>query len=767
MNNNQTSIPEEVTLSRNLGLFTITMIGVGGMIGAGIFVLTGIAAGVAGPALVLVFLLNGMIALITGMAYAELGSAFPEAGGGYLWVKEGLGGTQGFLAGWMSWFAHVVAGSLYALGFGRFGAEVWLNLGLPSLGLSVGQMTIILTTMIIALLTYINYRGSSEAGTIGNIVTVAKILILVLFVIFGLAAMFRTEHWTARFTDNFMPTGWLNVLVAMGLTFIAFEGYEIIAQSGEEVIEPYHNVPRAIFFAIGIAVTIYLLVSIASIGAVTAPAGMQPYQYLGLKKELAVIEVAQQTFPWGIGYWVLLISGLFSTMSALNATTYSSSRVSFAMGRDRNLPEIFSRIHPTRHTPYWAVLISGGVMLLFAWLLPIESVAAAADIMFLLLFLQVNLTLVRLRTKLPDLKRGFRVPWVPFIPILGLVLNGILAITLFQYAPMVWFIALGWIIVGMLAYYAHFSKIEAMETHKEVLLEEVLVSRDFSVLIPVVDLEQARILGNIGAIIAQANQGELMALNVINVPAQMSLSEGRVFLKEGRPLLDMVIEQAKKRDAPVHTIIRLGRDTSEAIQKTVQENASNLILLGWPGYTHSPGKIYGSVIDPILKNPPADIAMVRYRTQRLLQSILVPVSGGPNSHRAVKMAINMAAAEQECEVQVVLLNVVPTNPTAVHFALAEQAFKESLEGLQYNNLETRIVENDAVADAILNEASSQEQIKHDFIIIGASEESRLHNFVVGSIPEKIANSAKVTVIILKKRSHPIISFYRLIAKKWR
>ena len=115
---------QKVALSRDLGLFTITMIGVGGMIGAGIFVLTGIAAGVAGPALVLAFLLNGIVTTFTAMAYAELGSAFPEVGGGYLWVKEGLGGANGFLAGWMSWFAHAVAGSLYALAFGRFASEL-------------------------------------------------------------------------------------------------------------------------------------------------------------------------------------------------------------------------------------------------------------------------------------------------------------------------------------------------------------------------------------------------------------------------------------------------------------------------------------------------------------------------------------------------------------------------------------------------------------------------------------------------------------------
>ena len=119
-------------LSRDLSLFDITMIGVGAMIGAGIFVLTGIAAGAAGPALILAFALNGIITIFTAMVYAELGSAIPEAGGGYLWVREGLPGPNAFLAGWMSWFAHAVAGSLYALGFGSYLSLVIAELLGPS-----------------------------------------------------------------------------------------------------------------------------------------------------------------------------------------------------------------------------------------------------------------------------------------------------------------------------------------------------------------------------------------------------------------------------------------------------------------------------------------------------------------------------------------------------------------------------------------------------------------------------------------------------------
>lgn len=759
-NNHPYQIPEKVALSRTLSLFTITMIGVGGMIGAGIFVLTGIAAGVAGPALVLVFLLNGLVTTCTAMAYAELGSAYPEAGGGYLWVKEGLGGAQGFLAGWMSWFAHVVAGSLYALAFGRFASELWLMAGWPDFGLSLHQMTLGWTTLVVAAFTILNYRGSSETGTVGNVVTIIKIVILGLFIVFGFGVMARTSNWQARFTEGFLPNGPLSVLVAMGLTFIAFEGYEIISQSGEEAINPKRNVPRAIFIAIGIAVAIYLLIGITAIGATIAPPGLPVHEYLGEKKEVAIVEVAQQIFPFGVGGLVLLFSGLVSTMSALNATTYSSSRVSFAMGRDHNLPAFFARIHPVRHTPHWAVMGSGALMVIIAWLLPIESVAAAADIMFLLLFLQVNVAVMTLRHKLPHLDRGFKIPWMPAIPMMAIVCNGILAIYLFTFSPVAWYTAIAWIVVGLLAYYAHFARIEAMEKPKEILLEEVLVSRDYSVLVPVATPAQARILGRVGAVLAQVNQGEVLALHVLNVPPQITLSEGRLLLKEGRPHLESVIAQARERDVPVHSLIRLARNVAGAVRKTAEENASDLIVLGWPGYTNTAERIFGSVIDPIVDNPPADIAVVRHRPHRPLRSVLVPVAGGPNSRRAVKMAVNMARAEA-APARVTMLHIVPVGAHSGDLVRAEQVFAESLEGIAYEHIEKRIIEGADVVNTVLAVAEGDDSNPtSDLIVVGAAQEPLFRNRLVGNIPEQIARRANVTVIMVKRRSSPLHAFLR-------
>jgi amino acid transporter/nucleotide-binding universal stress UspA family protein len=734
------------------------MIGVGGMIGAGIFVLTGIAAGVAGPALILVFFLNGLVTSLTAMSYAELGSAYPGAGGGYTWIKEALGGTLGFLSGWMSWFAQAVAGSLYGLAFGRFVAEVFERAGAHFFGLTLEQTAMVFMSLIIVIFTVINYRGASETAAVGNTLTVTKIAILGILVVFGSIAMARTEMWHSRFTVGFMPNGIMGVFVAMGFTFIAFEGYEIIAQSGEEVIDPIRNIPRAIFASIAIAVFIYVLVGAVAIGATVPPEGLRAYEYLGEKGEVAIIEVAQQVFPGGIGGWVLLLSGLASTTSALNATTYASSRVSFAMGRDRNLPKIFANIHPIRHTPSIAVIATGFLMLLMAWTLPISDIASSASIMFLLLFLLVNVAVLYLRRQQPEMERGFKVPWFPWLPLLAIVSNLFLAASVFNFSAIAWYFAIAWIIIGLLAFSLYFRNKEAMEKPKEILLEEVLVGREYSVLVPVATHEQARILGKIGSVLACDQGGEVLALHVVQVPQQLSLPEGRLFLKDGRAYLDEVIAQAKTCEVPVHTIIRLGRNVSSSIRQTAEENASALMVLGWPGYTRSSGRLFGSVADPLVDNPPTDVVVVRYREWRPLKRILVPVSGGLNSRRAVRLAVSMARAEQPEAAAITIMHVLPGGSREAAHVRGGRAIEESMDGiagLEEIQIDTRIVEGEDAVDTILEQSKG-----YDLIVLGASEEPVFRNFLVGTGPERVARGAEMTVMMVKRRSSPIHSLMR-------
>ncbi len=746
---------EEITLSRTLGLLDVTMIGVGAMIGAGIFVLTGIAAGEAGPALVLAFILNGIVTTFTALSYAELGSCFPEAGGGYLWVKEGLGGTQGFLAGWMSWFAHAVACSLYGLGFGRFAVEI-ISLWNPAVHDIANPLTLVFMAVIVVLFAFINVRGASEAGLVGNIVTIAKVVILGVFIFIGIRAVIAQPDLNV-FTDNFLANGLGGVFVAMGLTFIAFEGYEIIAQSGEEVKDPKRNIPRAIFISIIIVVIIYALVAVVAIGAVKVPASagnIPVWDYLAEAKEVAIVRAAEQL----MGRWggiLILVSGLASTMSALNATIYSSSRVSFAMGRDSNLPSIFGRIHPRLHTPHWAVAISAVLIIVMAVSLPIEDVAKAADVMFLFMFAQVNIALMTLRRRRPDLDRGYLVPFFPWPAVIGVVTNLALAGFLAVETGRVGILTIVWIAGGTLLYMGYFRGREEMERPNDILLKETLVSVDYSVLVPVADVAHAEELGRLGCLLAKEHNGEVLALNVIKVPPSLSLSDGRLFLKEGREPLEKVIEQAREHDVPVHTIIRLGRNVSQALLKTVSENASDMILMGWPGSSGTNNSLFGSVIDPVIANPPADIAIVRSRPYKQIKRIVVPIAGGPNSYLAVYTAVSLARNLPE-PAEVVMVHIaINGSDAATVEARAQTTFRSASTGIIYDQLTQQVGKAESPVEGILEMSRSA-----DMIVMGATRETLFRNLLLGNVSQQVAEQAHCPVILVKRRSTILKSVLR-------
>ena len=344
------------TFARDLGLFDATMIGIGAMIGAGIFVLTGIAAGEAGPASVVAFALNGVVTLFTAFAYAELASAIPKAGGGYSFVKMAYPGAVGFVSGWMLWFAYTVACSLYALGFAGYFWE-FLHKYIPFVSGNVysllGNKTPVLLVTVIIGTTFIwlNARGAEVTGKAENVLTLSKLLVLVIFVFFGLSEIFGNPSQVSESFTPFFAKGMGGVFVAMGLTFIAFEGYDLIATVAEEIKSPEKNIPRATFIALGVTITIYLLILFVSLAAIN-PGGMTSWEFLGEYKETAIVRAAESFMP-AFGVALIVFGGLLSTSSALNATVMAASRVAFSMGRDsysfcqKNTPYCYlcNRIH--------------------------------------------------------------------------------------------------------------------------------------------------------------------------------------------------------------------------------------------------------------------------------------------------------------------------------------------------------------------------------------------------------------------------------------
>ncbi len=756
----------QVSLSRDLGLYDITMIGVGAMIGAGIFGLTGIAAGEAGPVgLLLAFFLNGVVTSLTGLSYAELGAAYPQAGGGYAWVKAGLSRIFGFYAGWISWFSHSVACSLYAVLFGTFFAELMelagftFDGGIIILGLSGEELLVRLLSAAIALVfVMINVRGSSETGSVGNIITGFKIAVLGLLTFFGIKAMLSMPDWGHNFLSDPspLPQGAGGVILAMGLTFVAFEGYEIIAQSGEEVKDPERNVPRAIFFAIGIVVLIYLSVAFVSIGALQQNSGLPNWLYLGNNAERAMIETARAIMPYGA--LIMILGGLASTMSALNATVYSSSRVSFAMGRDRDLPAVFGHIHSRNKTPDWAIYFSGLLIIAMAVLLPITDVASGASITFLLLFLMVNISLIRLRKTHPQLKRSFRVPFVPWLQYFAIAIQLVLAIELFKLSPLAWGVTIVWLLLGLLVYSKHGAAQEAVKEEDIVLLEQTFAARDYSVLLPVSYQSTVHQLANLATLIAKANHGELFALHVIKVPPQWGMTQGRNFLEQGRPLLEDVIGVGQTFDVPVRTMLRLGRDVARSMVSVARERETNLMILGWPGYTQSKEHVFGSIIDLIGSNPPCDLAVVYMRTYEFPRRILVPVAGGPNARLSLELAITQADAIEEHtgdRPEVTVLNLIKQGSDEKSRNQRRNDLIRELD-IERWSLELLILPADDIVKGILREGANYDQI-----VIGAPEEGVLEQVLFGSIPQHVAEKASATVIMVKHH-HPV----KYSLKRW-
>ena len=766
-------------LSRDMSLVDITFIGVGAMIGAGVFALTGFAAGMAGPALVLAFGLNGFVALFTAVSYAELGAAFPEAGGGYLWVKEALVDPNGFYAGWMSWFAHAVACSLYAVTFGAFLLEfIIYGTSLSHSFELFGFITPLmvdkaLAVLMVASFAYINYRGAEETGKAGVIVTAIKVLILGIFVLFGIKATLATPTWPQKFLTNpsFAPNGIIGIIGAMGFTYIAFEGYEIIVQSGEEVVEPGTNIPKAVFYSLAIVIPIYMLVAFAAIGGIdVTPMAIElarplegavpefTWQLLGDMGELGIIRAAGQFVPYGVP--LLLVAGLSATMSALNATIYSSSRVSFAMGRDRSLPGFFDKVHPERRTPHWAILLSAILIAAMAVVLPIEAVAASADIMFILLFVQVNWTLIRMRQTHPNLPRTYEVPYMPWPPLIGIGLQ--LLLTPFMiYALGIEALGIGtgnhglvaliataiWMGLGLIIYYGYSQRKEEEKLEREaptVVTEETGPEREYQILVPVANPETVDQLMRTAIDIARENDGEVAVMTVVTVPHQTPLSEGEQFIDEEREVLDRAMDIGEDADVPVNGTVRIGHDVSQAILNTIEHGDVDSVLMGWRSRPRREDFVFGSNVDDVITKARCDVLVERVgQSSDDVEDILLPIAGGPHAEFAAEVARAIAKVN---EATIHVRTVIAPGSTEDERRKAEEKLDRIGAILEDQvAFDQSVIEDHDVVETIV--ARTEE---NDLTLLGATRAGLFQQLLFGTIPEQIGERAGSTVIMAKR-----------------
>ena len=366
---------------RKLNLAEVVAIGIGGMIGGGIFAVLGLAIAQAGHAVAITFAIGGAIALLTGLSYAHLGLAFHGDGGSFTYVEHAFGWPGvAAVAGWLLVAGYVGTLALYATAFGAYGATLVTGAG-TSGAVSGGLAGLVLAAFLI-----INLGGAKTSGTTELIVVATKLAILAAFALVGLRSA-AADHFHPLF-----DRGVVAPFTAAALIFVAYEGFELIPNAIDEMDNPRRNLRRALIIAILATTAIYVVVALAALGNLTPAQIRHDQEY--------VLAVAARPTMGEFGFVLIGIAALLSTASAINATLFGAARLAMVMAREHALPRVFSLRERVRPVPWLSLVALTAASLAFALAAPLEIISTFASATFLLIFFAINLSAFRLRRKI-------------------------------------------------------------------------------------------------------------------------------------------------------------------------------------------------------------------------------------------------------------------------------------------------------------------------------------------------------------------------------
>ena len=350
-----------------IGIWSAVAIGVGGMIGAGIFSILGIATTITGNLIYISFLIGGAIALLSTYSYAKLGTKFPSAGGPVEFLLRGFG--DGILSGgftFLLWIGYIFALSVYAEAFGSYAATFLPNHS----GLSVT----ILAALIILIFTSINFLGPKIVGRSEILIVGIKVGILITFAVVGLFFI----KPSLLIISHFPPV--TDLLTASALLFLGYQGFGLITNTAEDIRNPEKNISRALYLAVVLVIIIYVLVSVMVVGNLTIPEIANTADY--------ALAAAAEPFAGAIGFTIMAIAAIISTSSAINATLYGGANVSYLMAKKGELPKFFNRT--TWRDSKEGLIITSAMVILFTIFLNLSSVALMGSALFLIIYTGVN-----------------------------------------------------------------------------------------------------------------------------------------------------------------------------------------------------------------------------------------------------------------------------------------------------------------------------------------------------------------------------------------
>ncbi len=637
---------------RHLGLFGATTLGVGAIVGGGILALAGVAFATTGPSAIIAFGLNGAIAFLTAMSFAALARRFPESGGTYTYAKKVLSIEVAFVVGWVVWFASVVAGVLYALGFAAFAAE-GLGRILPLIGSSPGwidgralRVSIALAAVVVyALILMRRAAGGGNAATIGKVVVFA-------ILVAGGAWAWLGESPPALLgrLDPFVSAGPFGLVQAMGYTFIALQGFDLIAAAGGEVRDPERVLPRAMYLSLGIALVIYLplLFLMATVGAppegITAAAAANP--------EGLVAESAER-FLGPTGYWLVIGAGVLSMLSALNANLFGASRVAFAMARDRTLPRRLGEIGGVSGTPALAVAVTGAMVAVISVAIgEVAAAGAASSLIFLISFAMVHWAAILASRRSGEEQVGI-------VPVLGAMLC--LGLALFQAfaVPAAGSVVVTWLVIGAILYLtllapgARLADVRAEARDPDLAR---LRGRSPLVLVPIANPESAASLVDVAATVRTPGVGRVLLLSVVR-PSDEPLGEDHPILRDAQSVLGESLHRTLESSFVSETLFTIASDVWTEIARVAQVHGCETVLMGLPDLA---GAGVDAKVERLIRALEADVVIVRApRRWRIGEAarVLVPLRGRRgHSHLRARL---LASLSRSGERSITFLRTLP------------------------------------------------------------------------------------------------------------
>jgi len=704
---------------RTIGLFGATTIGVGALLGAGIYVLIGAAANVAGPSVVLSYVLCGSLAFVTTLMFAELSRVIPRSGGGYTYAYHVLGSLGGFTTGWFLAIGSILASSLYAIGF----AEYTVSLTETKLPQYVIRAIAIVITLLITL---INLRPQGKKKfNLQNIIVWSNVGILALLIILSFF------YLDVKNTQPEFPHGFQGTLGAISIIYISFFGYQLIANNADEIIEPEKTIPKAMKLAMLISIAIYALIAVASVMTV-------PWKELA-NSHAPLVLVANKSFG-GKGWMVISLGGILASLGALSSTLISQSRQSYSMGKDRFFPDMIGKLNEKTKQPQGSIIIGGVLTSLALAFFSLETIAKVANFSLLLSLLPVSLAMRKLYKTKPALKP--KAGWKRLLPELSLIINLGLLFTLDIFS-----LALGQqlIVAGALIYFFYSRKRE--KTGREGMNIVLETEKRFSffkknkILVPVSNPETQSALMMFSNTLLAKKGGEVTVLAIKNTPEQIDFYEALSDAGETLEVIKRSIEIAKKQNIQIRPIIRASRKISSGIINVAQEIGSDLIVMGFPKHSKD---VNTSVFAQILKSSHTDFLVLNLKAE---PDNFTPEKIGvyiKDTHNLNLMLMCATAVAEKRKARIVLISFLPKDYSQQQKRKADNLLMESLQNLKSTALyDIRLDVSDHPKKDIISLSSG-----FDVLIIG--KDTRNPGKTLQDSPAyQIAAEAKCTVVLVK------------------